>query len=98
MEIPMIFETKYHAWKLTIFYLFFCYRDNDWSDVESDLDLDNMHKHDEYSHSEIINRCNFGSRHLINAHLSSQTVIGHGIGGIHIRAKMAQLARSLSQE
>jgi hypothetical protein len=36
-----------------------------------------MHEHDEYSHSEIINRCNFGSRHLINALLSSQTCLQH---------------------
>ena len=34
-----------------------------------------MHEHDEYSHSEIINRYNFGSRHLINARLSSQTCL-----------------------
>jgi hypothetical protein len=57
--------------------LFFCYRDDDGSDDKSDLDLDNMHEHDEYSHSEIINRCNFGSRHLINAHLSLQTCLQH---------------------
>ncbi len=36
-----------------------------------------MHEHDECSHSEIINRCNFGSRHLINARLSSQTSLQH---------------------
>jgi len=34
-----------------------------------------MHEHDEYSHSEIINRCNFGSTHLINAHISAQTCL-----------------------
>ena len=38
-----------------LFLLFFCCRDDDWSDDESDSDLDNMHEHDEYSHSEIIN-------------------------------------------
>ena len=36
-----------------------------------------MHKHDEYSHSEIINQCNFGFKHLINARLSSQTCLQH---------------------
>ena len=36
-----------------------------------------MHEHDEYSHSEIIQRCNFGSKHLINARLSSQTCLQH---------------------
>ena len=55
--------------------LFFYCRDYDWSDDESDSDFDNMHQHDEYSHSEIINQCNFGSEHLINARLSSQTCV-----------------------
>jgi hypothetical protein len=57
--------------------LFFFHRDDDWSDDESDSDFDNTHEHDEYSHSEIINRCNFGSKHLINARLSSQTCLQH---------------------
>ena len=47
--------------------LFFYCRDYDWSDDESDSDFDNIHQHDEYSHSEIINQCNFGSEHIINA-------------------------------
>ena len=68
------FETKYYAWTLTfLFLLFFFIREDEWSDDESDLDFDNMHEHDEYSHSEIINRCSFGSKHIINARLSSQT-------------------------
>jgi hypothetical protein len=50
---------------------FYC-RDDDWSDDESDADWDSMHKHEEYSHSEIKHQCNFGFRHLINAHLSSE--------------------------
>jgi hypothetical protein len=72
-------KTKYHTWTLILmfFLLFFCCRDDDWSDDESDSDFDNMHQHDEYSHSEIINQCNFGSKHLINAHLSSQTCLQH---------------------
>lgn len=57
--------------------LFFYCRDYDWSDEESDSDSDNMHQHDEYSHSEIINQCNFGSKHIINARLSSQTCLQH---------------------
>ena len=36
-----------------------------------------MHEHDEYSHSEIIQRCNFGSKHLINARLLTQTCLQH---------------------
>jgi len=60
-----------------VFLLFFCCRDDDWSNDESDSDFDNMHQHDEYSHSEIINQCKFGSKHLINARLSSQTCLQH---------------------
>jgi hypothetical protein len=59
-----------------VFFFFYC-RDYDWSDEESDSDSDNMHQHDEYSHSEIINQCNFGSKHIINARLSSQTCLQH---------------------
>ncbi len=50
---------------------FYC-RDDDWSDDKSDADLDSVHKHEEYSHCEIIHQCNFGFRHLINARLSSE--------------------------
>jgi hypothetical protein len=50
---------------------FYC-RDDDWSDDESDVKFKSMHEHEEYSHSEIIHRCNFGFRHLINARLSSK--------------------------
>ena len=57
------------------FVIFLLRRDYDWSDDESVSSFDNMHQHDEYSHSEIINQCNFGSEHLINAHLSSQTCL-----------------------
>ncbi len=53
-------------------FMSFYYRDDDWNDDKSDSDFDYMHKHEEYSHSEIIHRCNFGSKHLINAHLSSE--------------------------
>jgi hypothetical protein len=56
-----------------LFLYFFFIRDDEWSDNESNLDFDNIHEHDEYSHSEIINRCSFGSTHIINARLSSQT-------------------------
>ncbi len=51
----------------------FYYRDDDWNDDESDSDFDYMQEHEEYSHSEIIHWCNFGSKHLINARLSSET-------------------------
>jgi hypothetical protein len=32
----------------------FYYRDDNWNDDESDSDFDYVHKHEEYSHSEII--------------------------------------------
>ena len=57
--------------------LFFYCSDFVWNDDDSDSDFDNMHQHDEYSHSEIINQCNFGSKHIINARLSSQTCLQH---------------------
>ncbi len=61
-----------------LFLFSFRCRDDDWSnDDESDSDFDNMHEHDEYSHSEIIQRCNFGSKHLINARLFTQTCLQH---------------------
>jgi hypothetical protein len=47
-------------------------RDDDWSDDESDVKFDSMHKHEEYSYSEIIHGCNFCFGHLINAGLSSK--------------------------
>ena len=61
-----------------IFLFPFRYRDEDWSnDDESDSDFENMHEHDEYSHSEIIQRCSFGSKDLINARLLTQTSLQH---------------------
>ncbi len=35
-------------------FMSFYYRDDDWNDDESDSDFNYMHKHEEYSHSEII--------------------------------------------
>jgi hypothetical protein len=49
------------------------YSDDDWSDDESDVKFDSIHKHEEHTHSEIIHQCNFGVRHLINPCLSSRT-------------------------
>jgi hypothetical protein len=48
----------------------FYYRNDYWSEDESDVKFDSMHKHKEHSHYEIIHQCNFGSRHLINACLA----------------------------
>jgi hypothetical protein len=80
MEKPG-FVSATHKGRNTDHFLFlfsFRYRDDDWSkDDESDSDFDNMHEHDEYSHSEIIHRCNFGSKHLINARLLTQTCLQH---------------------
>ena len=80
MEKPVFFSTKQqgrHTDHFLFLFSFHC-RDDDWSsDDESDSDFVNMHEHDEYSHSEIIQRCNFGSKHLINARLSSQTCLQH---------------------
>lgn len=81
MEKPVFFFSISQQGQNTDHFLFifsFRCRDDDWSnDDESDSDFDNMHEHDEYSHSEIIQRCNFGSKHLINARLLTQTCLQH---------------------
>ena len=45
--------------------------DNWWSNDENDMEDDSINIYDEYSHSKIINRCDFGQNHLIQARLSS---------------------------
>ena len=81
MEKPVFFFSISQQGQNTDHFLFlfsFRCRDDDWSnDDESDSDFDNMHEHDEYSHSEIIQRCNFGSKHLINARFLTQTCLQH---------------------
>ena len=42
---------------------------------DDDLDIYNVLQSQELSHSEIINRCNFNQRHIINARLSSKKSI-----------------------
>ena len=80
MEKPGFVSTT-HQVRSTDHFLFlfsFRYRDDDWSkEDESDSDFDDIQEHDEYSHSEIIQRCNFGSKHLINARLLTQTSLLH---------------------
>jgi hypothetical protein len=50
----------------------FYYRNDDWSEDESDVEFDSMHKHEKHLHSKIIHQCTFVSRHLINARLASK--------------------------
>ena len=80
MEKPGFVSTT-HQVRSTDHFLFlfsFRYRDDDWSkEDESDSDFDDIQEHDEYSHSEIIQRCNFGSKHLINARLLTQISLLH---------------------
>ena len=80
MEKPVFFSISQQGQNTDHFLFLFSFRcrDDDWSnDDESDSDFDNMHEHDEYSHSEIIQRCNFGSKHLINARFLTQTCLQH---------------------
>ena len=42
---------------------------------DDDLDIYDILQSQELSHSEIINRCNFNQRHIINARLSSKKLI-----------------------
>jgi hypothetical protein len=44
---------------------------NGCSDDENDMENDSINIWDEYSLSEIINRCDYGQNHLIQARLSS---------------------------
>jgi hypothetical protein len=41
------------------------------SDDENDMENGSINIYDEFSHSEIISRCDFGQSHLIQARLSS---------------------------
>jgi hypothetical protein len=50
-------------------------RDGKWSDDEEKVNFDAMNTEEEYSHAEIINQCDFGQRHLIDAHISSNTTL-----------------------
>jgi hypothetical protein len=52
-------------------YKFYCFSDNYYSDDENDTELDPINIYDEYSHREIIDRCDFGQNHMIHARLSS---------------------------
>ena len=53
----------------------YCFFGNDCSDNENDTEIDSIDIYDEYSHSEIIDRCDFGQNHLIHARLSSNKPI-----------------------
>ncbi len=52
-------------------YKSYCFSDNYYSDDENDTELDPINIYDEYSHREIIDRCDFGQNHMIHARLSS---------------------------
>ncbi len=52
-------------------YKSYCFSNNYYSDDENDTELDPINIYDEYSHREIINRCDFGQNHMIHARLSS---------------------------
>jgi hypothetical protein len=52
--------------------------DNWCSNYENDMEIDSINIYDEYLHSEIINRCDFGQNHLIQARLlSNNSIIQH---------------------
>ena len=46
-----------------------------WSDNEDEVNFDAMNTEEEYSHAKIINQCDFGQRHLIDAHISSNMTL-----------------------
>ncbi len=49
--------------------------DGKWSDDEDEVNFDAMNTEEEYSPAEIINQCDFGQRHLIDACISSNTTL-----------------------
>ncbi len=49
--------------------------DNGCSNDKNDMDIDSINIYDEFSHSEIINRCDFGHNHLIHTRLSSNNSV-----------------------
>ncbi len=49
--------------------------DGKWSDDEDEVNFDAMNTEEEYSHAKIINQCDFGQRHLIDAHISSNMTL-----------------------
>jgi hypothetical protein len=52
--------------------------DNGCSNDENDMEDNSINIYDEYTHSEIINRCDFGQIHLIQARLlSTNSLIQH---------------------
>jgi hypothetical protein len=53
----------------------YCFFGNDCSDNENDTEIDSIDIYDKYSHSEIMDRCDFGQNHLIHARLSSNKPI-----------------------
>ncbi len=52
-------------------YKSYCFSNNYYSDDENDTKLDPINIYDEYSHREIIDRCDFGKNHMIHARQSS---------------------------
>ncbi len=49
--------------------------DSEWSDDENEVNFDAMNTEEEYSHAKIINQCDFGQRHLIDACMSSNITL-----------------------
>ncbi len=49
--------------------------DGEWSDNEDEVNTDAMNTEEEYSHAKIINQCDFGQKHLIDARISSNTTL-----------------------
>jgi hypothetical protein len=77
----------------------FYYRYDDWSEDESDVEFDSMHKHEEHLHSEIIHQCNFGSRHLINARLASKASLQYQVdSNIHETAQHCSNSKDIDND
>jgi hypothetical protein len=51
------------------------YSDSKWSDIKDEVNFDAMNTEEQYSNAKIINQCDFGQRHLIDARISSNTTL-----------------------
>ncbi len=49
--------------------------DCELSNDEDEVNFDAMNTEEEYSHAKIINQCDFGQRHLIDARITSNTTL-----------------------
>ena len=61
--------------EMLYFYLTIYYSTAEWSDDDHDFDYDFMNADELYSHTKIIDQCNFRQVHLIDSHVYSNATL-----------------------